>query len=147
MEYHAFQSEKKNTKLYNKKNKISIMKNDRCCPVDPDMKVIWENDLQKDIESLKNTNVSEVAELLKVISNPTRLKMIMLLTKGDYCVCELVTILKEKQNLISYNLGILKKQDIVESYNRSRDKYYKINLEGDAMPLIEYIKENLINDF
>ncbi len=123
------------------------MKNDRCCPVDSEMKVIWENDLQKDIESLEKANVSEVAELLKVISNPTRLKMIMLLTRGDYCVCELVSILKEKQNLISYNLGILKKKDIVESYNRSRDKYYKLNLEGNATPVIEYIKENLVAGF
>lgn len=123
------------------------MKIDRCCPVDPDMKVIWENDLQKDLESLENANVSEVAELLKVISNPTRLKMIILLTKGDYCVCELVLILKEKQNLISYNLGILKKHQIVESYNRSKDKYYKLNLEGNATPVIEYIKENLIIGF
>ncbi|MGZ7108247.1 MAG: ArsR/SmtB family transcription factor [Methanobacterium sp.] len=123
------------------------MKIDRCCPVDSEMKVIWENDLQSDLESLENANVSEVAELLKVISNPTRLKMIMLLTKGDYCVCELVLILKEKQNLISYNLGILKKQGIVESYNRSKDKYYKLNLEGNAMPVIKYIKENLIIGF
>ena len=134
-------------KIYNKKNKISIMKDDRCCPIDPEMKDIWENDLQKDLESLKNSNINETAELLKILSNPTRLKMIMLLTKGDYCVCELVLILKEKQNLISYNLGILKKHQIVESYNRSKDKYYKLNLEGNAMPLIDYIKENLITGF
>ena len=122
------------------------MKDDRCCPIDPEIKDTWENGLQKDLESL-NANISETAELLKILSNPTRLKMIMLLTKGDYCVCELVLILKEKQNLISYNLGILKKHQIVESYNRSRDKYYKLNLEGHATPIIEYIKENLITGF
>lgn len=116
------------------------MKYDRCCPLDQDMKDIWENDIQKELESLKNTNIGEVAELLKVLSNPTRLKMIMLLTKGDYCVCELVLILKEKQNLISYNLSILKKHKIVKSYNRSKDKYYKLNLDGNAMPVIKYIK-------
>jgi ArsR family transcriptional regulator len=123
------------------------MKYDRCCPIDPEMKDTWKNDLQKDLESLKNANINEIAELLKVISNPTRLKMIMLLTKGDYCVCELVIILKEKQNLISYNLGILKKHQIVESYNRSKDKYYKLNLDGPAIPIIKYIKENLITGF
>lgn len=130
-----------------KNKRIYIMKNERCCPVDSDMKVVWENDLQKDLESLENSNVLEAAELLKVISNPSRLKMIMLLTKGDYCVCELVSILNEKQNLISYNLGILKKKGIIGSYNRSRDKYYKLNLDGDTMPLIEFIKENMMTDF
>lgn len=123
------------------------MRNDRCCPIDPDTKMVWESEIQKDLDSLKNANVGEIAELLKVISNPTRFKIIMLLFKGDYCVCELVQILQEKQNLISYNLGILKKHQIIESYNRSRDKYYKLNLDGDAMPLIKYIEENLIIGF
>ena len=116
------------------------MKKDRCCPIDSEMKVTWESDLQSDLESLKNSNINEIAELLKVISNPSRLKIIMLLFKGDYCVCELVYILKEKQNLISYNLSILKKHGIVETYNRSRDKYYKLKSEGDALPIINYIK-------
>jgi len=120
------------------------MRNDRCCPVDKDMKVTWEKGLNEEIISLKNINIKDSIELLKVLSNPIRLQMIMLLLMGDYCVCELVYILKEKQNLISYNLGILKKKDIVDSYNRSGDKYYKLNTDGNAMPLINYIKDNLI---
>jgi ArsR family transcriptional regulator len=121
------------------------MRNDRCCPVDSDMKVTWEKGLDEEIISLKNANIKAAIELLKVLSNPVRLQMILLLSKGDYCVCELVYILKEKQNLISYNLGILKRKDIVDSYNRSGDKYYKLNTNGNAIPLINYINENFIN--
>lgn len=120
------------------------MRNNRCCPIEPEIKNVWENDLQKDLDYLKNVNINEIAELLKVLSNPIRLKMITLLLKGDYCVCELVLILKEKQNLISYNLGILKKHEIIDSYNRSGEKYYKIKSTANAMPLINYIKENLL---
>lgn len=123
------------------------MKNDRCCPVDAEMKIIWENGLQNDLNSLKGSNINEIATLLKILSNPTRLQIIMLLQKRDYCVCELVYLLKEKQNLISYNLGILKKHKIIDSYNCSKNKYYKLNLNGNAMPLIKYIKENLIMGF
>lgn len=123
------------------------MKNDRCCPVDAEMKIIWENGLQNDLNSLKGSNINEIATLLKILSNPIRLQIIMLLQKRDYCVCELVYLLKEKQNLISYNLGILKKHQIVDSYNCSKNKYYKLNLNGNAMPLIKYIKENLIMGF
>ena len=123
------------------------MKNDRCCPVDAEMKIIWENGLQNDLNSLKGSNINEIATLLKILSNPTRLQIIMLLQKRDYCVCELVYLLKEKQNLISYNLGILKKHQIIDSYNCSKNKYYKLNLNGNAMPLIKYIKENLITGF
>jgi ArsR family transcriptional regulator len=120
------------------------MRINRCCPLDTDMKVTWKDGLNEDLISLKSANISETIELLKVLSNPIRLQMILLLLKGDYCVCELVFILKEKQNLISYNLGILKKHEIADSYNRSGDKYYKLNINGNAMPLINYIKENLI---
>jgi ArsR family transcriptional regulator len=111
------------------------------------MRLIWENGLQNDLTFLKGSDINEIATLLKILSNPIRLQIIMLLQKRDYCVCELVYLLKEKQNLISYNLGILKKHQIIDSYNRSKDKYYKLNLNRDAMPLINYIKENLITDF
>ena len=121
-----------------------MMRNDRCCPLDSDMKLTWKTGLKEDLIALKNANIIETAELLKVLSNPIRLKMIILLLKGDYCVCELVLILKEKHNLISYNLGILKKQGIIDSYNQSGDKYYKINSNGNAIPLINFIKENYV---
>lgn len=123
------------------------MRNDRCCPIDPDMKENWETELRKDFDSLTNSNINEIATLLKILSNPTRLKMVMLLLTGDYCVCELVYILKEKQNLISYNLGILKKHQVVVSYNRSKDKYYKLDPEGNAIDLIKYMNDNLIVGF
>lgn len=123
------------------------MKNNLCCPLDPEMKIAWEKELQKDLDSLKNSNIDEIAALLKILSNPIRLQMIMLLLKRDYCVCELVYLLKEKQNLVSYNLSILKKHQIVESYNLSKNKYYKINLNGNAIDTIQYIKKNLLNGF
>lgn len=123
------------------------MKNDRCCPVDSDMKLIWENGLQNDLNSLERANIDEIVTLLKILSNPTRLQIILLLQKRDYCVCELVYLLKEKQNLISYNLGILKKHKIIDSYSNSKNKYYKLNSDGTAMPLIKYIKVNLITGF
>ncbi|HMK54043.1 MAG TPA: metalloregulator ArsR/SmtB family transcription factor [Methanobacteriaceae archaeon] len=117
------------------------MKINRCCPIDSDMKRSWENELEKDLESLKKTNINEIAALLKVLSNPSRLKMILLLSKRDYCVCELVQILGEKQNLISYNLTILKKHHLISSYYSSKDKYYKLN--ENATRMIHCINENL----
>ncbi len=123
------------------------MKNNRCCPVDSDMKTVWEDGLQKDLKSLKESNIIEIVDLLKILGNPIRMQIILLLYKRDYCVCELVYLLNEKQNLVSYNLGILKKRQIIDSYNLSKNKYYKLNLEGNARPLIEYIKENMIVGF
>lgn len=118
------------------------MKINRCCPTDPEMKMNWENELQEDSNSLENPNIDETASLLKILSNPSRLKMVLLLSKRDYCVCEFVILLNEKQNLISYNLGILKKHDMVDSYYSSKDKYYKLNEK--AVNIVRCLKQNLI---
>ncbi len=118
------------------------MKINRCCPIDPEMKLNWENELQEDSNSLKNQNIDETASLLKILSNPSRLKMVLLLSKRDYCVCEFVILLNEKQNLISYNLGILKKHGMVDSYYSSKDKYYTLNEK--AMNIVRCLKQNLI---
>ena len=68
----------------------------------------------------------------------------MHLLKKDYCVCELVNLLNEKQNLISYNLGLLKKHEIIESYNRSKDKYYKLGSNEKALLTLKFIEEKLM---
>ena len=120
------------------------MEKNRCCPTDTEMKLIWESDLKRESDSLKNSNIQEIALLLKIISNPTRLQIIMHLLKKDYCVCELVNLLNEKQNLISYNLGLLKKHEIIESYNRSKDKYYKLGSNEKALLTLKFIEEKLM---
>jgi ArsR family transcriptional regulator, zinc-responsive transcriptional repressor len=120
------------------------MEKNRCCPTDNEMKLIWESELKRESDSLKNSNIQEIALLLKIISNPTRLQIIMHLLKKDYCVCELVHLLNEKQNLISYNLGLLKKHEIVESYNRSKDKYYKLGSNEKALLTLKFIEEKLL---
>jgi ArsR family transcriptional regulator len=97
------------------------------------MKMNWENELQEDSHSLKNPNINETASLLKILSNPSRL---------NHCVCEFVILLNEKQNLISYNLGILKKHDMVDSYYSSKDKYYTLNEK--AVNIVRCLKQNII---
>ncbi len=118
------------------------MKKNPCCPIDPEMKMVWESGLQEDFDSLENANINEIASTLKILSNPSRLKMVLLLSKRDYCVCEFVMLLNEKQNLISYNLGILKKHDMVDSYYSSKDKYYTLNKK--ATNIVGCLKQNLI---
>lgn len=119
------------------------MKENRCCPADYAMKMVWEKELQYESNYLENSNIDELSKIFKVLSHPLRLKIVLLLLRGDHCVCELVSVLKEKQNLISYNLGILKENNIINSNYRSKFKYYRLN--ETAIPIIRCIKENLID--
>ncbi|VVB93411.1 Bacterial regulatory protein, arsR family [uncultured archaeon] len=119
------------------------MRQVRCCPADCAIKSNWEEELQKEIVFFKTSKFREANTVLKVLSHPSRLQIMMLLLKRDHCVCELIYILNERQNLVSYNLGILKRYKMIDSYNRSKHKYYKLN--DNAIDIIRLIKESLID--
>lgn len=99
----------------------------RCCPADCAIRSDWQEELHKEIDFLNNNDIERTCDVLKLLSLPMRLKITLLLLNRDHCVCEINHVLNEKQNLVSYNLGVLKKHDIVESYYRSRHKYYRLN--------------------
>ena len=98
----------------------------KCCPKDKNIKKEWIDRLENESGNIPNDRVIEISDFCKVFSNPLRVKIALLLNNGDLCVCEIVSILKEKQNLVSHNLSIMKKYGVVSSYNRSKYKYYSI---------------------
>ncbi len=120
------------------------MRTARCCPADCAIKSDWEKELESEGDFLKNNKFNGASAVLKILGSPLRLKITMMLLKRDHCVCEILYLLNEKQNLVSHNLGILKRAQIIESYYRSKHKYYKLN--DSAITSIRFIKENLIDN-
>jgi DNA-binding transcriptional ArsR family regulator len=98
----------------------------KCCPKDKNIKKEWTNKLESESSNITNDRVIEISNFCKVFSHPLRVKVALLLNKRDLCVCEIVSILKEKQNLVSHNLSIMRKYRVVNSYNQSNYKYYYI---------------------
>lgn len=95
------------------------------------------------MDYFKTPGFREANTILKVLSHPSRLQIVMLLLNRDHCVCEIIYELNERQNLISYNLGILKRYKLIDSYYRSKHKFYKLN--DNAVKTIRLIKENLVD--
>lgn len=118
------------------------MQTRRCCPADCAIRSDWEKELQEEKDFLQGTKFNEASALLKLLCSPLRLKIVMMLLNRDHCVCEIIYQLEEKQNLVSHNLGILKRNKIIDSYYRSKHKYYKLDERG--LNIIKFIKENLI---
>jgi ArsR family transcriptional regulator len=104
------------------------MKNQRCCAADPLIKVELEEEMRKQLEETPDEeSLKKNGKILYGLSHPLRLKIAFLLLKSDYCVCDLVKMTKKKQNLVSHHLTILRKNGVVESYMKSKWKFYKIN--------------------
>lgn len=70
--------------------------------------------------------------LLKVIAHDVRWQLLAALTQSDYRVQELVEIVGQRPNLVSYHLGQIKAAGIVKerrSAADARDVYYSLDLE------------------
>ncbi len=99
----------------------------KCCPKDKAIKKEWIDRLERESDNISNDKVAEISDFSYVFSHLLRVRIAFLLNKGDLCVCEIVSILKEKQNLVSHHISIMKKYGIISSYNQSKYKYYTID--------------------
>ncbi|WP_297983257.1 metalloregulator ArsR/SmtB family transcription factor [uncultured Methanobrevibacter sp.] len=63
---------------------------------------------------LKEEDYSELSEFFKIFGNPTRLKIISLLSFDDLCVCDICEALDLSQAAVSNQLRILRAHNIVK---------------------------------
>jgi ArsR family transcriptional regulator len=71
-----------------------------------------------------------LAQTLKALSNPTRLKVFDILMEGDLCHCEIAEQLGLSLSLVSHHLRILREVGLVRSERDADDArwvYYSIN--------------------
>ncbi len=70
----------------------------------------------------------EAARIFKALSDPTRLRCLVLLTDTDeLCVCEFTQIMGIPQPKVSHHLAILRKADLVADRKQGLWIYYSIN--------------------
>lgn len=70
---------------------------------------------------------NKLADALKALGDPTRLKIIALLNTRDCCVCELVPIFGITQPSISKHMSRLKNVGLVTEARRGQWVFYSLN--------------------
>lgn len=76
--------------------------------------------------------MSELPAVIKLLAHDLRWQMVQLLAVGDYRVNELVTLLDQPLNLVSYHLKQLRMGELVvmrRSEADRRDNYYSLDLD------------------
>jgi ArsR family transcriptional regulator len=91
------------------------------------------------------TSVDEVATVLKLLGDKTRLTMMALLDKNDCCVCELVEIFQMSQPAISQHLRKLKDAGLVKETRKAQWIFYSMNKEHEMYLLIKDILAHIPN--
>jgi ArsR family transcriptional regulator len=70
--------------------------------------------------------MKQVLKIFGALSDPTRLRVVLLLLEGDLCVCELEFVLKMSQSRISHQLRILRDAGLVVDRREGQWMVYSI---------------------
>lgn len=71
--------------------------------------------------------MSDLVTLFKALADPTRLRVLKLLGRGELCVCEIAAALAIEQPRLSFHLRILKQAGILSLRRRERWILYRLN--------------------
>jgi len=81
---------------------------------------------------------SGVDDLLRVLGEPTRARIVDLLADEELCVCHLTEELSVTQTLVSHHLRVLREAGLVESERHRYWTYYR--LRPDTLrPLADHL--------
>lgn len=88
--------------------------------------------------------MNQLTPLFKILSDETRVRIIILLYQEELCVCELSGILAVPQSRISKNLSKLRDLNLVVDERKEKFVFYKLKTENNLfLKTIENIMNNL----
>lgn len=80
----------------------------------------------KNIDIFVIINMKKPLLLFKALSDPTRYRILELLSEGEKCVCEIYPHVDRTQSTVSLQLGKLEDWDILESRRQGKKIYYRL---------------------
>ena len=91
----------------------------------------------------KERRMEKFLKIFDALSDETRLRIFLLLTRNELCVCELTNILNMKQPRISNCLRILKEAGLVESEREGQWIIYSVNPITVENEVIQSLKKEV----
>ncbi len=82
------------------------------------------NTCSYDVKSI--IKMKQTVKVFKALSDPTRLRILLLLLQRELCVCELTAILEMEQSRISHQLRVLRNADLVEDIRDGKWIIYRV---------------------
>ena len=73
--------------------------------------------------------ITRVADIFKVLNDPTRVRIVFALSKADLCVCDLASLIGLSVSAVSHQLRLLRSLGLVEYRKEGRLVYYSLTDE------------------
>ncbi len=91
--------------------------------------------------------MEQLATLFKALADPTRLRIVNLLMRSPFCVCEMEEILRLPQPLLSRHLAYLRNSGLVENSRDGMRVNYNLNGKNQLIKQIRpFLLEALDSD-
>ena len=95
-------------------------------------------------EAAAQPDAERLALTFKVLGDPTRLKLVMALTGGEMCVCDLAAFLEMTDSAVSHHLRRLKDLSLVRSRRQGQVLFYSLDDDHVAELIgigLEHVRE------
>ena len=79
------------------------------------------------LHELDDTTSLRLAEIFKVLGDPTRIKLLALLSASEMCVCDIADALGMKQSAISHQLRVLRGARLVKFRKDGKEAWYSLD--------------------
>jgi DNA-binding transcriptional ArsR family regulator len=86
------------------------------------------------LPGMDENQIVEIAQMFNGLADETRVRIVKLLSKGDFTVDELVEFLGVAQSTTSHHLRVLKEANLIKGEKRGRNIYYSL-VKPEAAPV------------
>lgn len=76
---------------------------------------------------LNSGTIVALAEIFKVLSDPTRVRILDILAEEELCVCDIAAVVSTTQSAISHQLRILRTARLVKARKEGKMVYYSLD--------------------
>lgn len=80
-----------------------------------------------------NLEVAAPAKMFRALGDPTRLRLVALLSYGELCVCHLTAALQLPQSTVSRHLALLRSAGLVDARRQGSWMHYRLARPADAV--------------
>lgn len=75
----------------------------------------------------RQEDITQMADIFKALSDPTRLKIVLAVLHQEHCVCDIAVICNQSDSAISHQLRILRTMKILKNRRQGKIIYYSID--------------------
>lgn len=86
--------------------------------------------------------IIEIAELFKVLGDPTRARILWCLISAELCVCDIAQLLGMTHSAVSHQLRVLRQAKLVAPRRSGKEVYYSL-LDDHVTKILSMAKEHI----